>query len=412
MKNIRNIIVILTLLICAFFSESIMAEMKPGMVSISPRIGGYAFSESKNINDSLVYGLGIGINLTRSFGLEGSFDYMNTDSTSSGVDINIPLYRVDALYHFQTEKKLVPFISAGFGTIDIQGTGVNNTDNLMSYGGGIKYFITKSVALRGDIRHIIEMENTNRNNLFDINDVSNNFIYTVGLTALLGGKKKKTAPPPPADSDGDGVNDDSDRCPDTPAGVSVDSDGCPKDSDGDGVYDDSDRCPDTPAGVSVDSDGCPKDSDGDGVYDYLDTCPGTLQGVRVDEKGCAVMVKEKVSIELRVEFDFDSTAIKETHKDDIRKLSEFLDTYPETKVVIEGHTCNIGTEQYNLKLSLGRAESVKQRLIEYGIDPSRLEIIGLGETVPSSDNRTEEGRKKNRRVFSVISTTVTKHQEK
>jgi OOP family OmpA-OmpF porin len=439
MKCIKIFIVISILFICSSFSENIMAEMQPGMVSINPHIGGYAFSESKDINNSVVYGLGIGINLTRKFGLEGSFDYMNTDSTSSGVDISIPIYRVDALYHFQTEKKLVPFISAGFGTIDIQGTGVNNTDNLMSYGGGIKYFITKSLALRGDIRHILEMENTDRNNLIDFNDISNNVIYTLGLNYMFSINRKKTTPPPvdsdgdgvnddrdrcpdtppgvpvdndgcPKDSDGDGVNDDRDRCPDTPAGVPVDSDGCPKDSDGDGVNDDRDRCPDTPAGVPVDSDGCPRDSDGDGVYDYLDECPDTLDGVKVDEKGCAIMVKEKVSIELRVEFEFDSAVIKETHRDDIRKLAEFLKTYPETKAVIEGHTCNIGTEQYNLKLSLGRAESVRQRLAEYGIDSSRLEIIGLGETVPSADNKTEEGRKKNRRVFSVISTTVTKYQ--
>ena len=411
MKRIQVFTVISALLIYALFSENLMAEMKPGMVSINPHIGGYAFSESKDINDSVVYGLGIGINLTRTFGIEGSFDYINTDSNSTGVDINIPLYRVDALYHFQVDKKLVPFISAGLGTIDIQGSGVNNTDNLLSYGGGIRYFITKSLALRGDIRHILEMEDTDRNNLLDFDDISNNFIYTVGLNYMFDLKKKKTAPLPPVDSDGDGVYDDRDRCPDTPAGVPVDSDGCPKDSDGDGVYDDRDRCPDTPAGVPVDSDGCPKDSDGDGIYDYIDECPDTLEGVNVDEKGCAIMVKEKVSIELKVEFEFDSTVIKETHKDDVRKLAEFLKTYPETNAVIEGHTCNIGTEKYNLKLSLGRAESVRQRLAEYGIDSSRLEIIGLGETVPGADNKTEEGRKKNRRVFSVISTTVTKYQK-
>jgi OOP family OmpA-OmpF porin len=404
------ITVILALLICALFSESILAEMQPGMVTINPHIGGYAFSESKDINDNVVYGLGIGINITRRFGIEGNFDYINTDSSSNGTDITIPIYRLDALYHFQTEKKLVPFISAGFGTIDIQGTGVNNTDNLFNYGGGVKYFITKSLALRGDIRHILEMENTDRNNLVDFNDISNNFIYTVGLNYMFSLKKKKTSPPP-IDSDGDGVNDDMDRCPDTPEGVPVDTYGCPKDSDGDGINDDRDRCPDTPAGVPVDSDGCPKDSDGDGIYDYLDECPDTLEGVKVDEKGCAIMVKEKVSIELKVEFEFDSAVIKETHRDDIRKLAEFLKTYPETKAVIEGHTCNIGTEKYNLKLSLGRAESVRQRLAEYGIDSSRLEIIGLGETVPSADNKTEEGRKKNRRVFSVISTTVTKIPE-
>jgi OOP family OmpA-OmpF porin len=442
MKSFKIFIVSSFFLICAISSKNISAEMRPGMVSIHPHIGGYAFSDSKDINNSVVYGLGIGINITRSLGIEGNFDYMNTEATSNGTDIKIPLYRVDALYHFRTEKKLVPFISAGLGTIDIQGSGVNNTDNLLNYGGGIKYFITKSLALRGDIRHILEMENTNRKNLVDFNDISNNFIYTVGLNYMFSFKKKKTVSPPPGDTDGDGVTDDRDRCPDTPAGVPVDGDGCPKDSDGDGVTDDRDRCPDTPAGVPVDgdgcpkdsdgdgvtddrdrcpdtptgvpvdSDGCPKDSDGDGIYDYLDECPDTLEGVKVDEKGCAIMVKEKVSVDLKVEFEFDSAVIKETHKDDIRKLAEFLKTYPDTKAVIEGHACNIGTEQYNLELSLRRAESVKQRLVEYGIDSSRLEIIGHGELLPVADNKSEEGRKKNRRVVSVISTMINKIQKK
>jgi outer membrane protein OmpA-like peptidoglycan-associated protein len=89
-----------------------------------------------------------------------------------------------------------------------------------------------------------------------------------------------------ADSDGDGVSDDRDRCPDTSAGVKVDTAGCPLDSDGDGVSDDRDRCPDTSAGVKVDTVGCPLDSDGDGVSDDRDRCPDTSAGVKVDTVGC------------------------------------------------------------------------------------------------------------------------------
>ena len=88
------------------------------------------------------------------------------------------------------------------------------------------------------------------------------------------------------DSDGDGVLDDMDRCPDTPGGVKVDRRGCPLDTDGDGVFDYLDKCPDTPEGLNVDPDGCPFDTDGDGVYDYLDECPNTQKGVKVDKKGC------------------------------------------------------------------------------------------------------------------------------
>jgi OmpA-OmpF porin, OOP family len=102
----------------------------------------------------------------------------------------------------------------------------------------------------------------------------------------------KAAAPAPApvskkegDSDGDGVPDSLDKCPDTPAGVKVDSNGCPLDSDHDGVPDYLDKCPDTPAGVKVDSNGCPLDSDHDGVPDYLDKCPDTPAGVKVDSNG-------------------------------------------------------------------------------------------------------------------------------
>ena len=75
-----------------------------------------------------------------------------------------------------------------------------------------------------------------------------------------------------SDSDGYGVLNTYDRCPNTPRGVKVDSMGCPLDSDGDGVYDSLDECPGTPKGVKVDSKGCPLDSDGDGVYDDKDQC--------------------------------------------------------------------------------------------------------------------------------------------
>ena len=96
------------------------------------------------------------------------------------------------------------------------------------------------------------------------------------------------------DSDGDGVADEDDQCPDTPAGATVDATGCeettPTDSDGDGVADEDDQCPDTPAGATVDATGCedttPSDSDGDGVADEDDQCPDTPVGATVDATGC------------------------------------------------------------------------------------------------------------------------------
>lgn len=97
----------------------------------------------------------------------------------------------------------------------------------------------------------------------------------------------------PVDSDRDGVADFQDKCPNTPAGTRVNAEGCPLDSDGDGVADDRDRCPNTPRGAAVDANGCelPKDADSDGVTDDRDRCPNTPAGTKVDANGCPEVIK-------------------------------------------------------------------------------------------------------------------------
>ncbi len=102
-------------------------------------------------------------------------------------------------------------------------------------------------------------------------------------------------PPAPSDSDGDGVRDASDQCPDTPEGTAVDNVGCAAtgpDTDEDGVPDSADQCDTTPAGAEVDTTGCAaeeRDSDGDGVNDADDECPRTPVTVEnVDDRGCPV----------------------------------------------------------------------------------------------------------------------------
>ncbi len=89
-----------------------------------------------------------------------------------------------------------------------------------------------------------------------------------------------------ADSDGDGVADDKDRCPGTPKGAKVDAHGCELDDDNDGVVDRLDQCPNTPAGRKVNAKGCELDGDGDGVVDALDQCPTTPAGRSVNAQGC------------------------------------------------------------------------------------------------------------------------------
>ena len=86
----------------------------------------------------------------------------------------------------------------------------------------------------------------------------------------------------------------------------------------------------------------------------------------------------------------------------IEKLAEFLQEYPEKTVLIEGHTDNVGSDEFNMDLSERRALSVKEALINVGVDASRIDTLGLGETSPITDNNTSAGRLKNRRVEIVI----------
>jgi OOP family OmpA-OmpF porin len=204
------------------------------------------------------------------------------------------------------------------------------------------------------------------------------------------------------DSDGDGVVDAQDLCPNTPANAQVDADGCALDSDGDGVADYKDQCPSTPEGAEVDSVGCALDSDGDGVADYKDQCPGTAEGLAVNEVGCPA----ETCINLQVRFEFNKAEIQTEYTDHLEEVAKFLMRYPETKMVVEGHTDSVGSMEYNEDLSQRRAESVKQFMVEeYGIRDNRLKAVGYGESRPIASNGTPEGRQKNRRVVGVLCTT-------
>ena len=116
-----------------------------------------------------------------------------------------------------------------------------------------------------------------------------------GLDACIGTPKgaRVDAKGCPVDSDGDGVYDGVDQCEGTPKGATVDVNGCPSDGDGDGVFDGLDACAGTPKGATVDARGCPADSDGDGIPDGVDRCPGTTAGLAVDSQGCPIEVTER-----------------------------------------------------------------------------------------------------------------------
>jgi len=111
----------------------------------------------------------------------------------------------------------------------------------------------------------------------------------------------------------------------------------------------------------------------------------------------------KITFDSGLMFPFDQYALTEQSKTNLRELAASLKTYPDTNILIGGHTDNKGKEAYNMNLSMKRAESVKNYLTSLGVTNDRLELAAFGEEMPIASNDTEEGRQKNRRVEVAIS---------
>jgi len=162
------------------------------------------------------------------------------------------------------------------------------------------------------------------------------------------------------------------------------------DTDNDGIINDNDLCPDTPAGVVVALNGCPLDTDQDGVYDYMDKCPGTPLSARVNAQGCWFLGS--------LLFDFNKTDIKPEGFGELNGVVEILKKNPAMTIVLQGHTDNIGSADYNQKLSLKRAHFAKDYLVNRGVSSGRISCEGYGYSQPVATNTTDFGRSLNRRV--------------
>ena len=209
----------------------------------------------------------------------------------------------------------------------------------------------------------------------------------------------------PVDTDNDGVPDYMDKCPNTPANVPVDINGCFVDSDDDGVPDYLDLCRDTPEGVAVDKRGCALDGDEDGVPDYRDDCPDTPHGVEVNKFGCppemsVIEPPEITSVVLGsgVNFEVGSAKLLYGAESQLNPLLDVMTMNPGSSWRIDGYTDNTGSYNLNMNLSIERAQSVANYFIRNGISRSRLMVRGLGSNSPIADNSTESGRALNRRV--------------
>jgi len=339
---------------------------------------------------------------------------------------------------FSSDAKIQPYLFAGPTLLS------DNKDKKLDFNAGLgfKFPVSgkTSIYLEGKYMDGLKPTMEKEYKPHGITDIKDNiYAVTAGLEFGLGKAK---------DSDGDGVPDRKDKCPNTPAGVAVDADGCPLDRDGDGVPDYKDHCPDTPGLASLNGcpdkdgdgiadhldecpdvpglkkfNGCP-DTDGDGVPDPKDECPDTPKGCAVDAKGCPLDTDGDGIIDCQddcptqpgtkenkgcpvtcvdfdvdpVYFDFDKSVLRPEGKAALDAFMTKLGDCKNFEVVVNGHTCSIGSTHYNQGLSERRAQEVVKYLISKGMGNAFIGSKGYGETQPAVPNTSEANRQKNRRA--------------
>lgn len=356
--------IIATSLICSSLLFAANSEYK---YEITPMIGG-AYTEG-NLDLERNYanaGLSLGFNLDDSMFNQVELGFLRTlgdvdyDNSTANTSITRVFTNFIKEYDLGDKSSLYALVGAG---VEVFGDELfNNEDGLFgNYGVGYKYKLDNDMAIKADIRHLVEVDNGD-----------NNVIYTVGLAIPFG---KKAAPAP----------------------MPVKEEPKPLDSDNDGVIDANDKCPNSKPGVQVDANGCELDSDNDGVVNSLDKCPNSMSDAVVDNNGCTV------AVDLKINFDTNSSLIQDQYKQRIKEFADYLNSNPKLKATIEGHTDSIGTEKYNQWLSERRADSTVKALESYDVDSSKIKAVGLGEAQPISSNKTKEGRAENRRIQAIIS---------
>ena len=367
---------------------------------IAPSAGYYTYDSDNNnqVDDAPFYGISLGLQFNKNWAIEASYFRLDTEvkpetsnravvwSTSpgggvitraedgkyypEGDDVEVNMYRINGIFSLGLAGGFSPYVAVGYTKLD-QDPQFGEKDDMMDVALGVKKSLSSGLFIRGDVRALHSWDNEDTD-----------YSASLGLGYLFG---KATGPAP------------------TPVEQPQKTE---NDADGDGVADNADLCPDTPPNTAVDKNGCP-DSDRDGVPDHQDACPNTPAGETVDEKGCPVGLPkgagEEVSITLEVLFDTNKAIVKPEYLPDIQKVADFMRQYPNTTADIEGHTDSRGSNALNKRLSQRRADAVRQMLTsKFGIEASRLRAVGYGEERPIADNKTDDGRRKNRRVVAVL----------
>ena len=448
MKNLSRLF-FATLLLLSFSNANAQDENNPWAITIgvnavdfypvveTATLGDY-FDEYFNLSDhynflpslssiSVSKYLGDGF----SFMAAGTINEIDKVGDSSADDLSY--YGIDGTIKYSfakliNSKVVEPYLGVGGGYTWVDEIGAGTLNGTA----GLTFWFSENIGItaQSSYKHAFE------------DYLAKHFQHTVGLAIKFGGKdtdgdgiydKDDACPDVPGlaafngcpDTDGDGIEDSKDDCPNE-AGL-AEFNGCP-DTDGDGVADKDDKCPTVPGlkalagcpdadgdGVADGDDKCPNqagpaanngcpwpDTDGDGVLDKDDKCPneaGTVANNGCPEiKPTEAVMKQLNEYARTILFDTGKATFKKESLQTLESMNAIFKEYPKADFYIDGHTDSVGSDKSNKLLSERRANAVIDWLIAIGIDKDRLEARGFGEEQPIDDNKTAGGRTNNRRV--------------
>jgi OmpA-OmpF porin, OOP family len=372
-KTIQFIVIFLALTM----ASSGFCQIRPETYSITPFFGGYTFEGNQNLQSQFVYGLRGGYDFTKHFGAEVLLDHIGTTYAGSDSNTNTDVlnYRLEGLYYFIPENRIVPFISVGAGgqSMHYDVDTHNKTRFVADYGAGVKCFINDWIALRADVRHVIAF-----------GSAYNNLEYTLGLSFMFGGEKT-------AQSSAKESESSSSLASAKESSSDIKTEQKKEGEEATAVVKEQKKEAAAPATIVKEEEQKETAKEAAAV---------AAVAKEMVEKGRAIV---------HIRFDFDKADVKPEFHKEIEKFAKVMEQHKELKVVIEGHTDNIGEKDYNQNLSERRANSVRTYLIKkFGVEESRLTSKGYGLSKPIATNKTKEGRRKNRRVEAVVDYTITK----
>ena len=393
MKRIGTLV--LAVCVAAFASSAASAGAAPGSWYISPQVNALWLDDGRVADDDAGVTLALGRVINENWDVELSVFGSEHDRAGSDT-LELQGFGLSTKRVFYREGRVNPFLSLGLGRVKtILKPGTDEEDLSALFGAGLLIDLGPSrddgsaMQLRADIGA--------RRGLSDNDQFPDAVDYVAGLGIQYswGGTVTRL----PVDTDGDGVTDDLDKCPGTPAGTPVDSSGCPlpQDDDGDGVINENDKCPGTPPGKKVDAVGCEidGDDDGDGILNSVDQCPDSPKGARVNNVGCPF---DRTLLLQGVKFETNKDTLLPESLPILENAIATLKRYPEVNIEVQGHTDSRGSDAYNMDLSARRAATVLKYLKDGGVT-NQLTSRGYGESDPIASNDTDEGRQQNRRVI-------------